>query len=90
MDVGVAITNLRVVCKIITCVSVSQILIFLEIAKKSGHCVAGYAKDAIVGACHRTSDGQEHKIIWPAGPERDRIFHLHVTESKAATVATSD
>ena len=23
--------------------------------------VAGYAKDAIVDACHRTSDGQEHK-----------------------------
>ena len=32
-----------------------------------------------MGACHRTSDGQEHKIIWPAGPERDRIFHLRVT-----------
>ena len=34
---------------------------------------------AIVRACHRTSDGQEHKIIWHAGPERDMIFHLHVT-----------
>ena len=32
-------------------------------------CVAGYAKNAIVGACHRTSDRQEHKIIWLAGPE---------------------
>ena len=42
-------------------------------------CAAGYAKDAIVGACHRTSDGQEHKIIWRAGPEQDTIFHLHVT-----------
>ena len=39
----------------------------------------GYAKDAIVGACHCTSDGQEHKIIWRAGPERERIFHLRVT-----------
>ena len=46
---------------------------------RSGHCVAGYAKDAIVGACHCTSDGQEHKIIWRAGPERERIFHLRVT-----------
>ena len=32
-----------------------------------------------MGACHCTSDGQEHKIIWPAGPERERIFHLRVT-----------
>ena len=41
--------------------------------------VAGYAKDAIVGACHRTNNGQEHKIIWRAGPEQDTIFYLHVT-----------
>ena len=32
-----------------------------------------------MGACHCTSDGQEHKIIWRAGPERERIFHLRVT-----------
>ena len=31
-----------------------------------------------MGACHCTSDGQEHKIIWHAGPERERIFHLRV------------
>ena len=37
------------------------------------------SSDAIVGACHCTSDGQEHKIIWRAGPERERIFHLRVT-----------
>ena len=36
-------------------------------------------KDAIEGACHRTIDGQEHKTIWLAGPERDTIFHLRVT-----------
>ena len=41
-------------------------------------CVAGYAKDAIVGACHRTIDEQEHKIICRAGPEQDTIFHLRV------------
>ena len=32
-----------------------------------------------MGACHCTSDGQEHKIICRAGPERERIFHLRVT-----------
>ena len=32
-----------------------------------------------MGACHCTSDGQEPKIIWRAGPERERIFHLRVT-----------
>ena len=36
-------------------------------------------KDAIVGTCNRTSNGQEHKIIWLAGTERDTIFHLLVT-----------
>ena len=32
-----------------------------------------------MSACHRTSDRQEHKNIWRAGPERDMIFHLRVT-----------
>ena len=40
---------------------------------------AGYKKVAIVGAYHRTSDGQEHNIIQRAGPERDTIFHLRDT-----------
>ena len=31
-----------------------------------------------MGACHRTSNRQEHKIIQRAGPEQDTIFHLHV------------
>ena len=85
-----AITDLRVVCKIITCISAftfteleMAILIFLEIvktaAKVSTLCVAGYAKDTIVGAYHRTSDGQEQKIIWRAGLKRDTIFHFRVT-----------
>ena len=63
------------------------ILIFLEIVKTAAKlllqvwtlCVASYAKNAIVGTYHRTSDGQEHKIIWRAGPERDTIFHLRGT-----------
>ena len=56
-------------------------IIFLEVVKAAGHSAlqAIYAKDVIVGACHCTSDGQEHKIIWRAGPERERIFHLRVT-----------
>ena len=29
--------------------------------------------------CPRTIDGQEHKSIWRAGPERGTIFHLRVT-----------
>ena len=32
-----------------------------------------------MGTCHCTSDEQEHKIIWRAGPEREWIFHLRVT-----------
>ena len=87
-----AVTDLRVVCKIITCVSaftltIEMAIIFLEIVKTSAKlllqvwtlCVAGYAKDAIVGAYHCTSDGQEHKNIWRAGLERDTIFHFRVT-----------
>ena len=48
-------------------------------------CVAGYVKDTIVGACHRTSDGQEHKVIWHAAPERNTIFHF---VSQRAALAT--
>ena len=33
-----------------------------------------------MGACHRTSNGQEHKIIRRAEPERDTIFHLRVVQ----------
>ena len=85
-DVGVAVTDLRVVCKIIACrvqnyrVRSSCRRNFLEMLKAAaGRSVAGYAKDAIVRACHRTNDGQEHKIIWRAEPEQDTIFYLRVT-----------
>ena len=40
---------------------------------------ARYVRHATLGACHRTSNRQEHKIIQRAGPEQDTIFHLHVT-----------
>ena len=45
----------------------------------SGHSVSGYAKDALWTLAIALSDRQEHKIIWRAGPERERIFHLCVT-----------
>ena len=71
-----AVTNLQFVCKTITCASTEMAIIFNQVWTL---CVAGYAKDAIVGACHRTIDQQEHKIICRAGPEQDTIFHLRVT-----------
>ena len=42
-------------------------------------CTLRHVRATIASACHRTSDGQEHKIIQRAGQERDTIFHLHVT-----------
>ena len=42
-------------------------------------CTLSEACHCTVGACHRTSNRQEHKIIQRAEPEQDTIFHLHVT-----------
>ena len=80
-DVGVAVTNLRFVCKTITCASAftEMAIIFISGDNIIVKAVAGYAKDAILGACHRIIDEQEHKIICRAGPEQDTIFHLRVT-----------
>ena len=36
--------------------------------------VARNERHAIAGACHRTRDVQEHKIIQFAGPEQENIF----------------
>ena len=93
-DVGLAVTNLRVVSKIITCVSAftEMVIIFLELLLVWTLSVAGYAKDTIVGACHRTSDGQEHKLFGMLDQNETRFF-TYVTqraESKAATVTPSD
>ena len=82
-----AVTNLRVVCEIITCFRFTELE--MAIVKTAAKlllqvwtlCVAGYAKDAIVGAYHRTSDGQEHKIIGRARLERDTKFHLRVIDT---------
>ena len=62
----------------------TEMVIFLEIVKAAAQLVgtlwvAGYGKDAMVGTCHGTIDGQEHKISWRAEPEQDKIFHLRVT-----------
>ena len=71
------------------------IFIFLDIVKAAAAAkvwTLGYAKDTIVGTYHRASDGQEHKIIWRAGLERDTIFFTYVSqraESKAANVTIS-
>ena len=74
------------------------IFIFLDIVKAAAAaqvwtlCVAGYAKDTIVGTYHRTSDEQVNKIIWRAELERDTIFFTSVSqraESKAANVTIS-
>ena len=55
---------------------------------------ARYVRHATVGACHRTSNRQEHKIIQRAGPEKDTIFtYVYVSQradGEAATVTTSD
>ena len=99
---GVAITNLRVVYKIITCISAfteMAILIFLEIARDKKLlqawtlCVAGYAKDAIVGACHRTIATDKNTRLLGLLDQYGTGFFTYVSqcaESKAATVATSD
>ena len=100
-----AVTNLRVVCKIITCVSAFTFTelenyVFLEIVKTAAKlllqvwtlCVAGYAKDAIVGAYHRTSDGQEKKNFWACWTRMRHDFFTYVSqraESKATTVTIS-
>ena len=54
-------------------------LFFKSAATQATLQVANYERHAIVDACHRTNDGQEHKVIWCAGSERDTIFHLGVT-----------
>ena len=80
-----AAKNLRFECKTITCVSAftEMAIIFLEIVKAAAGLDT--LRCRLREGCHcgrlplHYSDGQEHKIIWRAGPERERIFHLRVT-----------
>ena len=74
MDVGMAITNL---CKLSYAFQLSQKWpqSFLAAGRDTQRCRLREG----CRACRRTSDEQEHKIIWCAGPEQDTIFHLRVT-----------
>ena len=47
-------------------------------------------RHAILGACHRTGNGQKHKIIRCAEPERDTIFHVRVTACRAQSSHRQD
>ena len=82
MDVGVAMHNeiAGIVQKIITYLRLSQMAMIImiysvQLLHVGPQRVARYEKYANVGACHRTSNKQEHKIIGRAGPEQDMIFH---------------
>ena len=93
-DVGVAATNLRFVCKTITCVSA-----FTEMVLETVKAAAGLdtlrcrlRKDAIVGACHCTSEGKNTKLFGVLDQSENGFF-TYVSQrawSKAATVVTSD
>ena len=66
---GMAVTNLRPVCKIITCVSAFTKMVISWDSKSCMLLVgtlwfAGYVKDAIVSACYRTSDRQDYLACW--------------------------
>ena len=78
-DVGVAVTNLRVVCKIYSRAKSNGRGFSLKLFILGLQRAARYVRHATVGACRRTSNRQEHKITQRAGPEQDTIFHLHVT-----------
>ena len=78
------VTDLRVVCKNITCVpAVTEMaIIFLEIVKAAaGRDTQGFRLRHCGRLPSHYSDGQEHKITWRARPEQDTIFFLRVTGS---------
>ena len=99
-DVGVAIMNLRVVCKIIMCVSAfteMAILIFLEIVK----AIAGLSGHSALQATRRLplwvlaialATGKNTRLIGVLYQNETRFFTYvsQHAESKAATVATSN
>ena len=98
MDVGVAVTNLRVVCKIITCVSAftEMTIIFLEILKAAAGwtlCVAGYVKDIPLWALAIALTTGKNTRLLGVLEQNETQFFTYVSqraESEAATVATSD
>ena len=99
MDVGVAITNLRVVCKTITCASAFTEMAFLEIIlySKSG-CRSGYSalqatrKMPLWALAIALSTGKNTRLFGVLDQNETQFFTYlsQRAESKAATVATSD
>ena len=73
MDVGVAVTILRVVCKTITCASAfTEMAIFFEIIVKAAaglDTLRCRLRERWVLAIALSTAGQAQKIIWRAGPE---------------------
>ena len=83
MDVGVAVTNLRVVRKNITSVSAMAISIFLEIVREINSCcksvhsaLQATRRMPLWALAIALATG---KTIWLDGPELDTIFYLRVT-----------
>ena len=70
-----AITNLRVVYKISTCVSAftEMVILKFDILK------AAADRDTLGCRLREGCHCEKHKIIWRDGPERDMIFHSCVT-----------
>ena len=98
-DVGVAVTNLRVVCKIITCVpAVTEMaIIFLEIVLKtccwSGHSVLQATRRMPLWTLAiALATGKNTRLFGGLDQNKTRFstYVSHRAESKAATVTTSD
>ena len=101
-DVGVAVTNLRVVCKNITCVSAfteMAILIFLEIAReinsccRSGHSALQATRRVPLWALAIALATGKNTGLFSVLDQNETQFFTYVSqraENKAATVATSD
>ena len=97
-DVGVAATNLRFVCKTITCVSAftEMAIIFLEIVKAAAgldtlHCTATRMMPLWALAI-ALATGKNTKLFGVLDQNENRFF-TYVSQragSKAATVVTSD
>ena len=98
-DVGVAVTNLRFVCKTITCASAfteMAISFFLEISKSC--CRSGYSelqatrKMPLWELAIALSTGKNTRLFGVLDQNETQFstYLSQCAESKAATVATSD
>ena len=99
-DVGVAVTNLRVVCKTITCVSAfTKMAIFLEIARevksccRSGHSALQATRRMPLWALAIALATGKNTKLFGVLDQNENGFFTYVSQragSKAATVVTSD